>query len=201
MKLSKKITSSLLLPLLLSTAFVSSKAFADWTLNNDKSTLSFVSVKSSAIAEVHYFKQLSGSVDKSGKASVEVDLASPETMIPIRNDRLQSMLFQTELYSKAVVMANIDFAQLSKLAIGESFTQKQTVVLDLHGNKNELATELQITKLVNDAINVSSIKPIVLNAADFKLVEGINALRDIAGLPSITTQVPVTFNLVFDDVK
>lgn len=201
MKLSKKFTSSLLLPLLLSTAFISNKSFADWTLNNDKSTLSFVSVKSSAIAEVHYFKQLSGSVDKAGKTSIDVDLGSPETMIPIRNDRLQSMLFQTEMYSKAIIMANIDLTKVSKLAIGESYTQKQTFVLDLHGSKNELSAELQITKLVNNAINVTSLKPVVLNAADFKLVEGINALRDIAGLPSITTQVPVTFNLVFDDVK
>lgn len=201
MKLSKKITSSLLLPLLLSTAFVSSKSFADWTLNNDKSTLSFVSVKSSAIAEVHHFKKLSGSLDKSGKTNVVIDLTSPETMIPIRNDRLQSMLFQTEVYSKAVISANIDFTLLSKVAIGDSFTQKQTFLLDLHGNKSELSAELQITKLVNNEILVSSIKPVILNAADFKLVEGINALRDIAGLPSITTQVPVTFNLVFGDAK
>jgi len=193
-----KLASSLLLPLLLASA----SSFADWTLNNEKSNLNFISVKKSAIVEVHHFKTLTGTVeDKSGKTSVEIDLTSPETMIPIRNDRLQSMLFQTDLYPKAIITANVDTKKVSQLKLGQSLQYKQTLTLDLHGIKNEFVADVQVTKLMANAINVSSVKPVVLNAADFKLVEGINALRDIAGLPSITTQVPVTFNLVFDNAK
>lgn len=190
-----KLSASLLLPLM----FVSASSFADWTLNNDKSNLNFISVKKSAVVEVHHFKTLSGTVDdKSGKTSVEIDLTSPETMIPIRNDRLQSMLFQTDMYPKAIIMAKVDAKKVNQLKSGQSFQDKQTLTLDLHGVKKLFIADIQVTKLTANAINVSSVKPIVLNAADFKLVEGINALRDIAGLPSITTQVPVTFNLVFD---
>ena len=196
MKLTPKLTSRLSLLLL---TLVSASSFADWTLNNDKSNLNFISVKKSSIVEVHHFSQLTGSVkDSSGKANIEINLASVETLIPIRNERIQSLLFQTNMYPKASIRADINVADVNQLKAGESFKTKQTLVLDLHGVKNELVADMQVTKLMNNSLNVSSLKPVVLKAADFKLVEGINDLRDIASLPSITTQIPVTFNLVFD---
>jgi polyisoprenoid-binding protein YceI len=198
MKLSAKLASSFLLPLV----FAAAPSTADWTLNNDKSNVNFVSVKKSSIVEVHHFSELSGVVtEKNSKATIEITLASPETMIPIRHDRLQSMLFQTNMYPKAIISADINTTDVNKLKAGESFNRTQKLTLDLHGITNELTAEIQVTKLANNSINVSSLKPIVVNASDYKLVEGINALRDIAGLPSITTQVPVTFNLVFANVK
>ncbi|MBU2918781.1 YceI family protein [Psychrosphaera sp. F3M07] len=196
MKLTPKLTSRLSLLLL---TLVSASSFADWTLNNDKSNLNFISVKKSSIVEVHHFSQLAGSVkDSSGKANIEINLASVETLIPIRNERIQSLLFQTNMYPKASISADINVADVNQLKPGESFKTKQTLVLDLHGVKDELVADIQVTKLMNNSLNVSSLKPVVLKAADFKLVEGINDLRDIASLPSITTQIPVTFNLVFD---
>jgi hypothetical protein len=41
-------------------------------------------------------------------------------------------------------------------------------------------------------------KPVVVNAPEFKLAEGVEALREIAGLPSISLAVPVSFVLAFD---
>ncbi|MDU0111810.1 YceI family protein [Psychrosphaera aquimarina] len=186
----------LFLPLL---TLVSAPSFADWTLNNDKSNLNFISVKKSSIVEVHHFTQLSGSVaETAGKANIEINLTSVDTMIPIRNERIQSLLFQTNMYPKANISADINVAEFKQLKAGESFKTKQTLVLDLHGVKNEMTADILVTKLVGNKINVSSLKPVVLKASDFKLVQGINDLRDIASLPSITTEVPVTFNLVFD---
>ena len=37
----------------------------------------------------------------------------------------------------------------------------------------------------------------IVSAGDFGLGEGIEVLRDVAGLASISAAVPVTFNLVF----
>jgi hypothetical protein len=38
---------------------------------------------------------------------------------------------------------------------------------------------------------------VILNAADFGLAGGVEALREIAGLNSISIAVPVTLNLQF----
>lgn len=42
---------------------------------------------------------------------------------------------------------------------------------------------------------VSSFQPIIINANEFGLVAGVDKLRDIAGLSSISQAVPVSFVL------
>lgn len=42
---------------------------------------------------------------------------------------------------------------------------------------------------------VATTAPVVINTEDFDLVEAVNALRDVVGLPSITYTVPVTATL------
>jgi hypothetical protein len=44
---------------------------------------------------------------------------------------------------------------------------------------------------------VTTIVPIVVSASQLNLQPGIEALREIAGLPSISYSVPVTFSLTF----
>jgi len=78
--------SKYVLPLAL--ALAAPAALADWQLDNGDSTLDFISVKKSTVGEVHHFKQLSGSITDAGQASVDIELASVETNIPIRNERL-----------------------------------------------------------------------------------------------------------------
>ena len=43
----------------------------------------------------------------------------------------------------------------------------------------------------------STAQPVLLRAADFDLVAGLEKLRGIAGLDSISTAVPVTVRLVW----
>ena len=57
---------------------------ADWQLNNDLSDLSLVTTKATHVAEVHYFKQLSGAAGEKG-ATVTIDLNSIHTNIDIRD--------------------------------------------------------------------------------------------------------------------
>jgi len=72
--------------------FVALPAYADWTLDNASSQLSFVTVKAQDVAEVHTFSELSGTVWKDGIASVTVQLASVDTLIPIRDERMREVL-------------------------------------------------------------------------------------------------------------
>jgi len=83
------------------------------------------------------------------------------------------------------------------VAVGERVVKTVELSLNLHGQLKTLQAIVQIVGLSNGALGVSSVKPILLNAADFELGAGIEKLMDVAKLPSISTAVPVSFNLVF----
>lgn len=52
-------------------------------------------------------------------------------------------------------------------------------------------------KLLGERLLVTSLKPFILSANDYGLAEGIEMLRTVANLPSISTVVPVTYNFIF----
>lgn len=184
--------------LLVASLFMGSTfAMADWQLLNEQSQLNFVSVKKSAVVEVHRFKSLSGSVTDAGKAEVAIDLASVDTNIGIRDERMQKMLFETSLHPKATISADIDAALLKGLKTGQSRAMDVSFTLSLHGQTQTIAAPVEVTALDGGLLRVNTLQPIVVKASDFALVEGINRLKEVAGLPSITTAVPVTAQLTF----
>lgn len=177
---------------------LSFSAHADWTLNNDKSSLDFISIKKSTIGEVHRFTSLTGLL-KDGKASVTIDLSSVDTKIPIRNDRMKSMLFEVLQFPKATIETTIDESKLKGLKIGENYQTNLALSVNLHGVSQKVSGDVQVIKLTDKSIVVNSLHPFIINAADFKLADGIEALREIAKLPVISSAVPVSFNLVFTE--
>lgn len=172
-------------------------ANAKWQLDNTGSFLSFVSVKKGNIAEAHTFKQLAGNINKQGKATLQIELASVDTLIEIRNERMRNLLFETELFPKALFVADIDMAAVKALANGATKTLTLKGSLALHGNKKDITTEVSVSRLDDNSLLVSSRKPILLNAQDFALEKGVEKLREVALLPSISTAVPVSFTLLF----
>jgi len=194
MMFKSKVKSFYLSALLLSAPF----SYAGWQLDNAHSHVNFVSVKKSKIGEVHYFKELSGVLKDNGKAEINIDLSSVETNIGIRNDRMLKMLFETNLFPDAKISGNFDVNKIRKMKSGSTFDVNQSFTLDLHGKKQKMTTKVRVIKLSNQKIIVSSIQPMILNAGDFKLINGVEKLREIAGLPSISTAVPITFSLTFN---
>lgn len=188
-----------ILVLLLSLAIlVSMPAQAEWTLNGDESTVSFISTKAVNIAEVHNFATLAGGVDESGKVSISITLASVDTGIELRDDRMKEMLFETDTYATANLTAQIDMAMLGEMGAGESKTMAVEGELALHGATIPLTFEVVVARVGDANLLVASRKPVVINAPLFKLTEGIEKLRAVAGLPSISAAVPVSFVLSFD---
>lgn len=175
---------------------LSGHAVADWQLNNDMSRLNFVSVKSNMIGEVHHFKQLKGSLSDEGQLSIEIPLASVETLIPIRNERMQKMLFDTKMFPTAELSAKIK-PELLKLKNGQSKIITVGADLGLHGVNKLLDVEVMVTRVGKGKLLVASLKPIIIRPADFGLEKGVLALQQIAGLPGITQAVPVSFVLTF----
>jgi len=185
--------------LIVTTLLVAGPCFAAWTLDNDSSQVSFVSVKAGDAGEVHRFTEISGEFSADGNALVTIQLASVDTLIPLRDERMRELLFQTGLFPIASLSANIDMDAINALAPGDNMDMAANLALDLHGHQIALAADMIVARLGDHRLMVSSRKPIIVNAASVDLVNGIEALRKIAGLPSISKAVPVSFVLTFDE--
>ncbi len=169
-----------------------------WQLDNQNSSLSFISIKKADIAEAHHFNQLSGSLAGDGKVSLTIDLLSVDTNIAIRNERMKEFLFNTELHPKASFNAQLDMAKFNQIAVGHVGVLKLTGEIDLHGQKQKVMFEVLVAKLSKKSFVVSSMKPVLLNAQRFGLTDGVKKLQELAKLPSISNAVPVSFVLTFN---
>lgn len=173
--------------------------FAAWTVDNASSQISFVSVKAGDAGEVHRFTEISGKLSDDGDASVVIQLASVDTLIPIRDERMREMLFETDVFPTASLSANIDMDALEALGPGDSTNMTVNLTLEIHGEQVELPAEMVVARLGDDKLLVSSRKPVIVNAASVDLAEGVEALREVANLPSISKAVPVSFVLTFEE--
>lgn len=172
-------------------------AQADWVLDNSGSQLAFVTTKAMDVAEVHTFTELSGSVGTDGHARIVIQLASVNTLIPIRDQRMREVLFQTDLFPTATVDARLDISRLQGMAVTTSEILTSEILLNIGESRLPLTVELLVTRIAADRVLVASLKPVVVNADAVGLAEGVEALREVAGLPSISKAVPVSFVLQF----
>ena len=60
---------------------------ASWSLVNEASLITFVSIKKNSVAEVGHFKQVAGTIGDDGKVEMKIDLASVDTGIEVRDQR------------------------------------------------------------------------------------------------------------------
>jgi polyisoprenoid-binding protein YceI len=170
---------------------------AEWDLDNAGSRLHFVSTKAGSVAEVHRFRQLSGSVSADGQVQVLIDVSSVDTGIEARDQRMRDMLFRASDFPTASLDASVDLAAVEALAPGEVTTLASEAVLRVLDRTTPLTVELSVARLAEDRLLVSSHRPLIVNAGPLGLDEGVERLREVAGLPSISPAVPVTFQLTF----
>ncbi|TCT23722.1 YceI family protein [Thiobaca trueperi] len=187
----------LILPLILSGMLAATPALADWSLDPARSHLAFVSIKANDVAEINTFGDIQGVMDDEGQVKIALMLDSVETLIPIRNERMREMLFETTNYKEAVLTAKVDPAVIAKLAVGDIAQINAEGTLSLHGQTQPMTLSLQAARVAAGTVMVASIKPLIVDAAKFGLTEGVEKLREIAGLASISKAVPVNFVITF----
>lgn len=177
--------------------FLASSAAAHWELDNNSSTLSFVTVKADHVGEVHTFDQLSGDINDDGSVQITIELASVNTLIDIRNERMQNMLFETNLFPQATISGEIDLDAVAEMDAGVSQAISVDFDLAIHGESSSYTADVLVTR-TESGVLASTVKPIIVMADTHGLVSGVEALREVAGLPSISRAVPVSFNVVFE---
>jgi len=184
--------------LLIATTFYAGQATAQWTLNNAGSQLNFISIKAGNIGEIHQFKMLSGTVSAQGQVSVDIHLASVDTLIPIRDERMQKLLFESGIFPTANFSTTINPDTLNSLSVGTSTVTEVVGQLTLKKVTLDITTQVMATRLNNTTLFITSLKPILIDVGAAQLGGGVEQLRVLAGLSSISNVVPITFVLKFN---
>lgn len=172
---------------------VSAFAEAGWDVA-PASNLNYVSIKNHVVAENNSLSGLSGSLSDDGELRLEIDLTTVETGVPIRNERMQKLLFNVAEFATATVSAQLTPTDLQGLDAGTPLRRGVPITLTLHGVEKPLVAEVLAVK-VGERLLVTSTAPVLVNARDFGLEAGVAALQQIAGLEAISRAVPVSIHL------
>lgn len=176
-------------------AMASFSCAAQWQVMDQDSRVSFISVKKGDIGEVHHFKQLKGTLKDDGQFELTIPLMGVATGIDVRDERMQNLLFEVSLYPELKLSSQVDTKMLKGLGVGETKVVDIDGKIALHGKSQTKTFSVIITKVSDNKLLVNSFQPIIVNANEFDLVAGIDKLREIAGLSSISQAVPVSFVL------
>ncbi|WP_289282073.1 YceI family protein [Methylophaga sp. UBA5088] len=183
----------------LSILLASSVASAtQWQINNNESQVNFISTKKVNIAEVHQFDKIAGNLAETGEFSLAIDLASVNTGIEIRDSRMKEFLFNVADFPKATITAQLSPEQIAQITVGQTKPLSIDGFFELHGQKQEMTFDVLVTKVTENELLVVSSHPVILSVDDYKLAQGVEKLRDLAGLPNISHAVPVSFYLTLN---
>ncbi|MEG1040364.1 MAG: YceI family protein [Pseudomonas sp.] len=178
-------------------ALVSISAHANWHLDGESSRLSFISSKNGDTAEVHRFLVLHGKVDRKGAAQLQIEMDSNSSGVPLRDERMRKELFEFARFPEAKVTAQIDLRPINDLANGAQVELRLPLTVELHGKKHSYNALLLATRLDERRFQVVTLEPLMLRAEEFDLLPGLETLRKLAGLKSISPSVPVSAVLIF----
>lgn len=187
------LTTFIALPLL----FSSLSAHAAWQLSSEDSSLNIVSIKQEHIAENFQITQLEGDLSDTGTLRIVLNLNSIATQIDIRDERIRQQLFETDNFASATLTAQLDDGLIQQMKAGGIAHAAVTGMMDFHGIQQPVSTQITLLSS-NKQLMVSNDTPILLKAETFALKQGIQALKKLAGLNSISETTPVTFNLIFN---
>ena len=166
---------------------------ADWGVA-DGSRVSYVSIKNDTIAENNYFDRVTGTISAEGDVSIRVDLASVQTRVDIRNQRMRHLFFEVAEHPEALISTQLSPGDMETLATGAPVERELPLRVSIHGSSSEVTAKLRAIA-TGGQLYVTTLEPILISASDFGLESGVTALREIAGLKSIARAIPVTVNL------
>ena len=168
-----------------------------WSTVSDESLIAFGSIKSDTIGEVHTFDALTGKVNEKGEVSVSIELASLETNIDIRNERMIEHIFKAA-DAKAELTGEIDFDEVHDLAIGATTTVDFEGEISLAGVSSDVEAEMFVARLSEDRVLVTTSDMLMLSTEDLGIDAGVDKLMELASLPGITRVTPVSVRMVFE---
>lgn len=169
---------------------------AHWLMLPEQSSLHFVSTKNQNISEVQKFTQLNGEFDADGKLQIDINLASIDSGIEIRDTRMREQLFIVDKFPLATLSAQLPKSVMD-MAKGSSILVEVPAELSMMNITKTIPVQVQVTRKIDNGYVATSTRPILISATEFGLQGGVATLQKLAGLAGIGLTVPVNFNLVF----
>jgi polyisoprenoid-binding protein YceI len=174
-----------------------------WVIEASQSSLNFVTTKAgqpgvAGIGEIQTFKRFSGGLDNAGQIKLSIDLASVDTGIEIRDERLRTLLWNVKATPQAVFSAKLTAENVAKMATAGVADLDVVGQLELAGQSKPVTAKLRVSRLGADKIMVVTRAPILINSSDFGLRAGVEALREVMGLNFVSAAAPVSFALVLN---
>ncbi|MDD1779797.1 YceI family protein [Enterovibrio sp. ZSDZ35] len=176
-----------------------SLAFAsdDYTIVSDASSISFATIKKTYVVEPATLSGVEGQVDANGSFRITAPISSVSTGIPIRNQRLNELFFDSKKFPTLTVEGQVDMAGLDKN--GTMLQQSIPAKVTLFGNTKDITLDMNIIK-TDDSIFAFTYKPVIISGATFGIPE--QNLKDVSatvGNIDISSTVPVSVSLVFKE--
>ena len=94
------------IPAMLLLLLTASQSHAEWALDGGASSFFYVTTKASAVTEINSFSGLSGGISDDGKASLAIDLATEDTAIEIRDQRMRDLVHEALMEETVVGIAD-----------------------------------------------------------------------------------------------
>ncbi|AZE45723.1 hypothetical protein C4K04_0012 [Pseudomonas chlororaphis] len=187
--------------ILIGSFLMSPLALASWQVQNEVSNFNFTTTKAvaggtSAVTEVQVVRKIEGQVDDAGNIDLEVVLGSIATGIPLRDQRLQEILFDVANNPTARFNGKIDLAPLQALRVGEILDASLDGTLKLNGVEKKISSHIRYVRLSDDKVIVSTLEPMVISVSDFGLGKGVETLRAMMGLNLLASTAPINFSIV-----
>jgi len=175
----------------------SSDTTGDWGVDTATSAVHYVSIKKDHVAERHFIGDVSGSLSENGKIVVTLGMASVSSGVDVRDKRLREILFDVSDHPMATFTGEIDMSEFEDLTVGETIESYVEGEIELVGVETFLDFDVNVTRVAENKVIVTTLGPILLDAAELELDSGIEQLREIAKLPSISLAVPVFLTVSF----
>ncbi|MDX2319649.1 MAG: YceI family protein [Moritella sp.] len=182
--------------LFISLVLLSFQSFAADTFNlvTEFSSLSFATIKKQYVVEPATISGLTGSVDSSGQFAVIVPVANIDTDVAIRNERLNSLFFNSSANPVMMISGKFDLASLTQ-PISKVLVPANVSFYDTNKTFN---FPVIITK-TDHAITVHSYAPVIVKASDFGIpAANLTKLAATVDGLALSDAVPVNINLVFN---
>jgi outer membrane protein OmpA-like peptidoglycan-associated protein/polyisoprenoid-binding protein YceI len=169
----------------------------DWVLNPTQSNIYMQTEKLENTIEKHRFTSIEGSVSKDGDATIKIDLNSLDTGIDLRNVRMRFLLFETFKFPNAIITAKVDKSKLTELATRTRINYTLPARVNLHGIVKDFQIPVEIGRVNDSTVTVSTIKPVVVAAETFDFTRGLGKLSDAMGGIRIVPSASISFDLTF----
>lgn len=168
----------------------------DYKVDSKNSSVYFSSIKKQYVVEPAVFKKVTGSMSESGEVEVMIDLNSIDTKVPIRNERLNKLFFDSIKFPEAKVSAKIDNKALRKIkSVGRMSVPAS---ITLYGQSQDVTLDLLVTKTRHHIV-VASLSALTVSASDYGIpADNLTKLAATVGGIPISSKVGVSFVLAFE---